>query len=399
MRKAVGFALAVVLCASAAAQTFKVGVTNRSFLPGDASYDWRGAKTHALMATIWYPADANTTETAQWVGDPDHPFASAGRAARDAAIAETPAKFPLILLSHGTGGSALMMAWLGTELARNGFIAVAVNHPGNNAVDGYTVEGFTLGWARAMDLSRVLDGMLADAQFGARIDAKRIGAAGFSLGGYTMMVVAGAVSSPIDLEQLEQKCNAGLWDLLCSSPPEFPGLRQKATALAGRDSAYRAALQKSAESHRDPRIRAVFAIAPVDLRLTKQSLGDISIPVEIVAGAGDPILSPASNAETLARSIPGAKLTIYPGGVGHYTFLATCTDAGKAQNPGLCADARDVDRDTVHGVTVRKAVAFSAEHSGDETFGSFPHLNEWGSARKARCLLPETARNGRNSQT
>src|SRR5208282_321187 len=96
-------------------------------------------------------------------------------------------------------------------------------------------------------------------------------------------------------------------------------------ALSSTDSTYRAALRKSADSHCDSRIRAVFAIAPAYIRLTRQSLGEISVPVEIVAGAGDPILPPASNAEILAHSIPRAKLTIYPGGVAHYTFLDTCT--------------------------------------------------------------------------
>ncbi|MGA8620449.1 MAG: hypothetical protein WB660_18235 [Candidatus Sulfotelmatobacter sp.] len=94
-------------------------------------------------------------------GDPAHPFASAEKAARDAKVAISPAKFPLILLSHGTGGSALMMAWLGTALAAHGYIAAAVNHPGNNALEPYTIQGFTLGWERAVDLSKVLDGMLA----------------------------------------------------------------------------------------------------------------------------------------------------------------------------------------------------------------------------------------------
>lgn len=351
------------LVSLAGAQTsFHVGVTNRAFLSGDAAYDWRGAKTHALLTTVWYPADAQVVETQQWVGEPEHAFAMAGRAARDARLAEAPAKYPLILLSHGTGGSALMMAWLGTVLAKNGYIAVAVNHPGNNALEDYTVQGFTLGWERAVDLSRVLDGMLADATFGPRIDANRVGAAGFSLGGYTMMVLAGAVASPIDLQQLERQCKAGAWDPLCYSPPEFPGLTQKALALAGSDSAYRAALQKSAESHRDARIRGVFAIAPVDIRLTKQSLGAISIPVEIVVGAGDPILQPAANAEVLAKNIPRAKLTVYPGGVGHYTFLATCTDAGKAQNAGLCVDAPGIDRDAVHAEAAGMAVAFFDGH-------------------------------------
>src|SRR4051812_7666281 len=35
----------------------KVGVTQRAFVPA-RPYVWRGAKTHALPTTIWYPAHA-----------------------------------------------------------------------------------------------------------------------------------------------------------------------------------------------------------------------------------------------------------------------------------------------------------------------------------------------------
>ena len=79
------------------------------------------------------------------------------------------------------------MAWLGTALARAGYIAVAVDHPGNNSNSKATVEGLALWWERAADLSDVLDGMLADQSFGPHIDAAHVAAAGYSLGGYTGM--------------------------------------------------------------------------------------------------------------------------------------------------------------------------------------------------------------------
>ena len=352
--------LALILGGSAAQtqETYHVGVTSRAFLRGDPAYNWRGAKTHALLTTVWYPADSQAVQTPQWVGDPPHPLASAGSAAPDAPLAAEPARFPLILLSHGTGGSALMMAWLGTQLAAHGYIAAAVDHPGNNALEPYTVEGFTLGWMRAVDLSMVLKAMLSDKEFGPRIDPARVGMAGFSFGGYTAMVIAGAAANPISLEALEKTCAAGSRSIQCSSPPEFPGLTARAIALAKADPLYAHELKESATPRPDRRVRAVFAIAPVDIDLSQASLAGISIPVEIVAGAGDPIAVPAENAEVLARAIPGAKLTLYPGGVGHYTFLDTCTAWGKQHMPGICVDRPGVNRDAIHAETARKALAF-----------------------------------------
>lgn len=336
---------------------FPVGVTERAFLKDDASYDWRGAQTHALLTTVWYPAEAKAREVAQWVGDPAHPFASAGKAARDARLAEKPGKFPLILLSHGTGGSAQMMAWLGTELAAHGYIAAAVNHPGNNALETYTVQGFTLGWERAEDLGKVLDGMLGDSLLGARIDASKVGAAGFSFGGYTVMELAGGIG---DMNHLVKFCSSN-WSSnhLCDTPPEFPNLEQKALELMRSDAKYAAAMAKSTEPHSDPRIRAIFAIAPAyGGAFSTQSLAAISIPVAIVAGEGDPIALPDWNARVFAAHIPGSGLTIYPGKVGHYIFLDTCTEAGKMEKPELCVDAPAINREMVHFEASERAIAF-----------------------------------------
>ena len=173
---------------------FKVGSTFRKFIPADKAYNWRGAQTHALLATVWYPAAASAVEHPVEIPGLSQIFVL-GDAAQDASIASAPAKFPMIVLSHGTGGSALTMSWLGTALAARGYIAVAVNHPGNNGAEAYTAQGFSTWWERARDLSVVIDSMLADPTFGSHVDANRIGAAGFSLGGYTMIEIAGV--SPI----------------------------------------------------------------------------------------------------------------------------------------------------------------------------------------------------------
>jgi hypothetical protein len=43
----------------------KVGVMHRQFVPPEP-YDWRGAKTHALVTDIWYPVDPTAVEKEQW---------------------------------------------------------------------------------------------------------------------------------------------------------------------------------------------------------------------------------------------------------------------------------------------------------------------------------------------
>ena len=353
-------ALALVVCAAFSFASRKkkeepppplhpVGFSYREF-GAPADYNWRGSKDPVLSGVVWYPAESSSEEKDQYVGPADAPLFFAGRAAKDATFAPSFGSYPLVALSHGTGGSALQMAWLGTYLAARGYIAVAVKHPGNNAVTGYTTQGFVEGWERAKDISTVITDMLKDSRFGERIDAGRIGAAGFSYGGYTMMELAGATTNFNQLlawcEQVKNACN----------PPEMPDLMEKFQAIEPQADV-QAAIRHSGDSFRDPRIRAVFAIAPASARaFSPESLQKISIPVEIVAGASDPIAPPADNAEFFARNITAAKLIILPGGVAHYTFLDVGTEAGKKQLPQLFVDNDGVDRESVH-VTVGQMAA------------------------------------------
>jgi predicted dienelactone hydrolase len=333
---------------------YKVGVMNRHFTPPEP-YDWRDAKTHSLITEIWYPADPAAVEQVQWIGSPDNPFGKAGKAAPNAPILVGSEKFPLVLLSHGIGGSSIMMAWLGSALASHGFIAAAVNHPGNNALEDYTIPGAILWGQRAHDLSAVIDQMLADPTFGPRIDPKRIGAAGFSLGGLTVIELAGGIA---ELSRFQDFCKSPKADGMCNDTLEYPGLLAKATALAKSDPAMQAALSEDSKSHRDPRIRAIFAMAPaIGPAFDPASLAKISIPVQIVAGSVDTVVPIETSAKFFTAHIPGAQLSILQA-VGHYTFLATCAELGDRTKPQLCIDQAGILRDEIHAQTATMAYHF-----------------------------------------
>ena len=334
---------------------FKVGVTTRRFTPPEP-YDWRGSGRRALVTTVWYPADAQAQVAPQRIGAPGAPIFEADPAAANAELANSPARFPLILMSHGTGGTAASMAWLATALAARGFIVAGVDHPGNNAVEAHTVQGFSLWWLRARDISVVTGAMLADATFGARIDPARIGAIGFSLGGYTMIELAGGITS---LAQFAADCRAAPDATTCKAPPEFPDLVAKSEALAREDAAYAAALGEGGRSYREPRIHAVVAIAPaLGPVFTPESLAAITIPVAIIAGESDSIVPIDANARQDAAKIPHAELTILPGRVDHYVFVNVCTPAGRSIMAPICVDAPEIDRAAIHHTTAALAIKF-----------------------------------------
>lgn len=332
---------------------FRVGLTTRDFIPSEP-YDWRGAKTHALRATIWYPAAAEAHEGPQWVGPRLMPFFSAGSAAPNAEPAPGPRR-PLIVLSHGNGGAAFQIAWLGTALARAGFIVVAVNHPGNNALEDYTVEGMSLWWLRAVDVSAIIDAMLVDKTFGSLVDPARIGAAGHSLGGYTVLAAAGGISNP---ELLQVFCRSPAADASCKPPPSAAVMRRETLVRLSVDPDFRQRYGAAGKSYRDERIRATFAMAPgPGPFFAPDSLEAISVPVAIVAGSADEIIPTAAAAEAFARLIPHATLKIFPK-AGHFVFLGTCTLVGRVFFRSTCRDPDGIDRDAVHAETVRLAVDF-----------------------------------------
>jgi predicted dienelactone hydrolase len=354
-----GAAVVILLVAGGrlpAQPLFKVGMTQRAFVP-EEPYSWRGAKTHALVTTIWYPADPASVERPQWIGPPNAPLLTAGSAAPDARPAI--GKFPLIALSHGTGGSAQSLAWLGTALASHGYVVAGVNHPGNNALDVYTPSGFSLWWERARDLSEVIDKTIADPELGVRIDTSRIGAAGFSLGGYTMIEIAGGTT---DRRAYRDFCNRPSADAMCKAPPEFPQLLDYLNRLdeaAKSDPEIAASIGREKESHRDSRVRAVFAIAPaLGPAFPREALRKIAVPVQIVAGIEDNNVPIASSAKYFAANIPGSKLELLKGGVQHYQFLSSCTAEGRKSLPLLCTDGPGVDRDSIHEKTATMAVQF-----------------------------------------
>jgi predicted dienelactone hydrolase len=102
-----------------------------------------------------------------------------------------PGRFPLVLISHGSGGSPLLYRSLSLLLARNGFIVALPKHPGNSLGDDALANSAQILRDRPRQLIALLDALLADATVGSAIAAEPVTAMGHSLGGYTVLCVAG----------------------------------------------------------------------------------------------------------------------------------------------------------------------------------------------------------------
>jgi predicted dienelactone hydrolase len=215
-----------------------------------------------------------------------------------------------------------------------------------------------LWWERATDASEVIDGMLDDPVFGTHVDRARIGAVGFSLGGYTVLELAGARTR---LAAFERFCSGPDADAICH-PPEAArvqaDIRSRGLSLADLSAQSKASRARAGASYRDARVTAVFAIAPaLGEAFDRTSFRDVRIPVFLMAGENDATAPVATNIRRIAGLLPAAQVEMVPGAA-HYTFLDTCLPEAVAQREMICKDADGVDRDAVHARAAARASAF-----------------------------------------
>ncbi|MDT9001694.1 alpha/beta hydrolase [Paucibacter sp. APW11] len=322
-----------------------------------AAWDSDGARP--LLTLLWYPTDAAAPASA-W---PELPFELAP-VQRDAA--PRAGRLPLLLLSHGTGGSAVAMAWLAEGLARQGYLVAALNHHGNTGAEAtYQLPGFLAWWERPRDLSAVLDRLLADPQWGPRIDTQRMGVIGFSLGGYTALAGLGLRLDEAAVQQRLDHCAkaaAAQRDPQCALPPEIAGRynQQDVQVLLREQPRLASFATQAAQPLADARLRAALVLAPVLGPLYDwASLQAIKQPVLLIAGSADDQAPAAFTALPASRRLAQARISVLDG-AGHYSFLSRCSKAAAARLPALCSDTPQRPRADVHREVLTQALDFFA---------------------------------------
>ncbi len=302
----------------------------------------------AVRYTVWYPAQPAVEEQPLAIGPPGEPLFVAGASAVAAPAA--PGRWPVLLLSHGNGGSARMMGWFGTALARSGYVVVAVDHPGNNGVDAMTEAGSILMWNRADDLAAAWAAVQADPELAPHLDAGRLGLVGYSAGGFTALVAAGARP---DMSRLAAFCKASPKDGVCLPQAENPELTFERRMAAAATPELAPWVGKSAEDRAIPSVRAVFLMAPAIVQAFEPGeLGRLQAPISVVVGEADAIASAATNSTMIAEANGDARVEVLPL-VGHYDFLAECTELGRKVVGTLCEVK--ADKVETHQAVIRQA--------------------------------------------
>ncbi len=320
---------------------------------------WDGKSARPITTHIFYPTLDNR-DVPLLAGPPKTPIFEHGSVVWSG-VPTIESKRPLIVMSHGTGGSALMLLWVAKAFVQQGYIVVGVNHHGNTALEKKKyAQGYTLWWERAQDLRVVTEKILASKVWSNKIDHSKIGVLGFSLGGYTAISTLGGRT---DIGRFEAFCKSGEGDFTCEPQKEFPNMYTEFEALKNTPNVK----LSLAEHNRDYSVghfKAAYIIAPAVLQaFTPKSLAAIKRPVRITVGTHDVTAPANTNALWLHQQIPGSGYNEIDN-VGHYTFLSECGAGGKRILPDLCNDQKGVERRSIHQMVSGDAVAFF-----DEIFG------------------------------
>ncbi|CAM3132595.1 dienelactone hydrolase [Pseudomonas floridensis] len=257
-------------------------------------------------------------------------------------------RFPLLMLSHGNTGTPLALHDLATSLARQGFVVVAVVHPGDNYRDHSRLGSLSNLYGRPLQISEAISAALTDPMLAPYLSARQVGVIGYSAGGETALILAGAQP---ELKRLRQYC--------VERPSDRDACKTQGELVADREDLHAKA---------DPRVGALMLMAPLSLMFGRHTLGDVHVPVLMYAGDDDQLLALDKNAEALARKLPNAPDYRLLAGAGHFVFMAPCSDEQRSAMPLVCNDRDGVDREDIHRTLSAEAVRFFTSTLG--SFGS-----------------------------
>jgi predicted dienelactone hydrolase len=277
----------------------------------------------ALHGAIWSPCT-------QAAGEVDLGTATVP-GVKDCSIAGD--KLPLIVISHGSGGSFVGHHDTAETLADAGFVVAAINHPGNTGSDTSRSMDLSEFIERPTDIKRLVDFMLGASPASVKIDPARIGLFGFSRGGYTGLVVVGA---DVDWDNVTRRCE-GATVHICDQV---------------RNKEYPARLTY------DPRIKAAVIANPLAIYFTPRSFASVKVPVQLwnTEHGGDGV--EPDDVAMVDKSLPAPHEYHFVPNAGHFVFLAPCPAELVTRRPELCADPSGFDRVAFHRQFNAEALAF-----------------------------------------
>jgi predicted dienelactone hydrolase len=282
----------------------------------------------ALKIGVWYPTTASAAEHRLGL------FTQA--VAPDAAVDGS--SHPLIVISHGNGGSLEGHYDTALALARSGFIVAAMTHTGDNYKDQSRATQLA---DRPRAVHAVVDYMLAAWPDHAAIDADKIGVFGFSSGGFTALVSIGGIP---DLTRVASYCAEHEATYACQVLKQHPVSSDHPIPV----EAWIA----------DRRIKAAVVAAPAIGFTFRAGLGNVNVPIQLWRAEDDHILPSPDYAEAVRDALPHPPEYHVVAGADHFDFLAPCSAALASAVPVICQKNGTFERAAFHQMFNQDVVRF-----------------------------------------
>jgi predicted dienelactone hydrolase len=248
----------------------------------------------------------------------------------------------LVAISHGTGGSFAGHYDTALALAQDGFVAAALSHTGDTYDD---LSRQLRIWGRPAQLRRLIDYMLTEWPSRLQLDSRRVGAFGFSAGGFTVLAAAGGVP---DLTKVAPFCNAHPTAYECQ---------------LGKQTSAPPAQVPASSWFRDPRIKAMVVAAPaLGYTFGYSGLERVQIPIQLWRAQADHILPHPYYAEAVHIALsrpPEYHVVPY---ADHFDFLAPCSEQLAEFVPMICSENAGFDRIAFHSKFNADVVDFFHRH-------------------------------------
>ncbi len=215
-------------------------------------------------------------------------------------------QFPVVVISHGSGGNRLGYLTLAQALAEAGYVVLMPEHFGNNYDDNF-LEGKTRNLElRPRHISLCIDDIAGNEILSGAVLTDQVAVIGHSMGGYTALAVAGG-----------QVWNAA---------------KRKVPVVA------------------DDRVRALVLMAPATAWFTPDgSLANVTVPMLIYDAGHDRFTPPEHVARALEQVPDRTKVTHHHiENAGHFSFLSPFPEALTSPDFPPSQDPDGFDRVAFH---------------------------------------------------
>lgn len=249
--------------------------------------------------------------------------------------------FPIVVISHGSGGSNMVYRTLAMHLAQHGFVVCTPQHHFNNRFNNeweMTLENLT---HRPRHISMTIDAICKDQRFAGHLQQDQVAVVGHSVGGYAAIAVAGGIPDTKHFLAFCQK----------------PANQHNPYCVIAKNKGLQA---QAIEVQADSRIKVVVLMAPDTISFSgKGALDAVNMPILTLLAEKDGIPAQAT-LNVLLKGLPNTeKLThrIIPN-AGHYSFLSPFPPTIQKMGSPAASDPAGFDREAFHAELNAEVLAF-----------------------------------------